>query len=139
MITPILTEMEENNEKNVRKVSTNRLCKSADVFCYRSDPDGHCRDLEGDRMISILLSILVIGMAALNIQLIKRIDGDIGKIEDHDDEIKAIFIGLTNAGQQLRDLDLRITKAEQIATNAQNKAIANQKRLERSVVYEKPL
>ena len=90
-------------------------------------------------MISILLSILVIGMAALNIQLIKRIDGDIGKIEDHDDEIKAIFIGLTKAGEQLRDLDLRISKAEQIALNAQNKAIANQKRLERSVVYEKPL
>lgn len=90
-------------------------------------------------MISILLSILVIGMAALNLQLIKRIDGDIGKIEDHDDEIKAIFIGLTKAGEQLRDLDLRISKAEQIALNAQNKAIANQKRLERSVVYEKPL
>ena len=90
-------------------------------------------------MVSILLSILVIGMAALNLQLIKRIDGDIGKIEDHDDEIKAIFIGLTKAGEQLRDLDLRISKAEQIALNAQNKSIANQKRLERSVVYEKPL
>lgn len=37
-------------------------------------------------MVSILLSILVIGMAALNLQLIKRIDGDVGKIEDHDDE-----------------------------------------------------
>lgn len=90
-------------------------------------------------MISILLSILVIGMAALNIQLIKRIDGDIGKIEDHDEEISAIFVGLTKAGKQLRDLDLRISKAEQIALNAQNKSIANQKRLERSVVYEKPL
>ena len=87
-------------------------------------------------MISIILSILVIGMAALNLNLIKRIEDDIGKIEDHDDEIKAIFVGLTKAGEQLRDLDLRISKAEQIALNAQNKAIANQKRLERSVLYD---
>ena len=87
-------------------------------------------------MISIILSILVIGMAALNLNLIKRIEDDIGKIEDHDDEIKAIFVGLTKAGEQLRDLDLRISKAEQIALNAQNKALANQKRLERSVLYD---
>lgn len=85
-------------------------------------------------MISILLSILVIGMAALNLNLIKRIEDDIGKIEDHDEEISAIFVGLTKAGAQLRDLELRITKAEQIATNAQNKAIANQKRLEKAVI-----
>ena len=87
-------------------------------------------------MISIILSILVIGMAALNLNLIKRIEDDIGKIEDHDDEIKAIFVGLTKAGEQLRDLDLRISKAEQIALNAQNKAIANQKRIEKGIIYE---
>ena len=86
--------------------------------------------------MTIVLALLVIGMAALNLNLIKRIEDDIGKIEDHDDEIKAIFVGLTKAGEQLRDLDLRISKAEQIALNAQNKAIANQKRLERSVLYD---
>ena len=89
--------------------------------------------------MTIVLTLLVIGMAAINLYLIKRIQDDIGKIEDHEEEISAIFVGLTKAGEQLRDLDLRISKAEQIALNAQNKAIANQRRLERSVVYEKPL
>ena len=84
--------------------------------------------------MTIVLTLLVIGMAAMNLYLIKRIQDDIGKIEDHEEEIRAIFVGLTNAGQQLRDLELRITKAEQIATNAQNKAIANQKRLEKAVI-----
>jgi hypothetical protein len=84
--------------------------------------------------MTIVLSLLVIGMAAMNIYLIKQIQDDISKIEDHEEEIRAIFVGLTNAGQRLRDLELRITKAEQIATNAQNKAIANQKRLEKAVI-----
>lgn len=86
--------------------------------------------------MAVILSLLVIGMAGMNIYLIKQIQDDIGKIEDHEEEIRAIFVGLTKAGQQIRDLELRITKAEQIATNAQNKAIANQKRLERSVLYD---
>lgn len=86
--------------------------------------------------MTIVLTLLVIGMAAMNLYLIKRIQDDVGKIEDHEEEISAIFVGLTKAGQQIRDLELRITKAEQIATNAQNKAIANQKRLERSVLYD---
>lgn len=84
--------------------------------------------------MTIVLTLLVIGMAAMNLYLIKRIQDNVGKIEDHEEEIRAIFVGLTNAGQQLRDLELRITKAEQIATNAQNKAIANQKRLEKAVI-----
>lgn len=84
--------------------------------------------------MTIVLTLLVIGMAAINIYLIKQIQDDISKIEDHEEEISAIFVGLSNAGQQLRDLELRITKAEQIATNAQNKAIANQKRLEKAVI-----
>ena len=84
--------------------------------------------------MTIVLALLVIGMAAMNLYLIKRIQDDAGKIEDHEEEISAIFVGLTKAGQQLRDLELRITKAEQIATNAQNKAIANQKRLEKAVI-----
>lgn len=86
--------------------------------------------------MTIVLTLQVIGMAAINIYLIKRIQDDISKIEDHEEEISAIFVGLTKAGQQLRDLELRISKAEQIALNAQNKAIANQKRLERSVLYD---
>lgn len=84
--------------------------------------------------MTIVLTLLVIGMAGMNIYLIKQIQDDVGKIEDHEEEIRAIFVGLSNAGQQLRDLELRITKAEQIATNAQNKAIANQKRLEKAVI-----
>lgn len=55
MITHILTESEENNEKNVRKVPTDRLCKSADLFCYRSDPDGDRRDLEGGNCMKIVI------------------------------------------------------------------------------------
>lgn len=84
--------------------------------------------------MTIVLTLLVIGMAAINIYLIKQIQDDVGKIEDHEEEISAIFVGLTKAGAQLRDLDLRISKAEQIALNAQNKAIANQKRLEKEVI-----
>ena len=84
--------------------------------------------------MTIVLTLLVIGMAGMNIYLIKRIQDDVGKIGNHEEEISAIFVGLSNAGQQLRDLELRITKAEQIATNAQNKAIANQKRLEKAVI-----
>jgi hypothetical protein len=84
--------------------------------------------------MTIVLTLLVIGMAGMNIYLIKQIQDDIGKIKDHEEEISAIFVGLTKAGQQLRDLDLRITKAEQIALNAQNKAITNQKRLEKAVI-----
>lgn len=84
--------------------------------------------------MTIVLSLLVIGMAGMNIYLIKQIQDDVGKIEDHEEEISAIFVGLTKAGQQIRDLELRISKAEQIATNAQNKAIANQKRLEKAVI-----
>lgn len=84
--------------------------------------------------MTIVLTLLVIGMAGMNIYLIKRIQDDVGKIEDHEEEISAIFVGLTKAGKQLRDLDLRISKAEQIALNAQNKAIANQKRLEKAVI-----
>lgn len=84
--------------------------------------------------MTIVLTLLVIGMAAMNLYLIKRIQDDVGKIEDHEEEISAIFVGLTKAGQQIRDLELRISKAEQIATNAQNKAIANQKRLEKAVI-----
>lgn len=84
--------------------------------------------------MTIVLTLLVIGMAAMNLYLIKRIQDDVGKIEDHEEEISAIFVGLTKAGQQIRDLELRIRKAEQIATNAQNKAIANQKRLEKAVI-----
>ena len=84
--------------------------------------------------MTIVLILLVIGMAAMNLYLIKRIQDDVGKIEDHEEEISAIFVGLTKAGQQIRDLELRIRKAEQIATNAQNKAIANQKRLEKAVI-----
>ena len=84
--------------------------------------------------MTIVLTLLVIGMAGMNIYLIKQIQDDISKIEDHEEEISAIFVGLTNAGQRLRDLELRISKAEQIATNAQNKAIANQKRLEKAVI-----
>ena len=84
--------------------------------------------------MTIVLTLLSIGMAGMNIYLIKQIQDDIGKIEDHEEEIRAIFVGLTNAGQQLRDLELRISKAEQIALNAQNKAIANQKRLEKAVI-----
>ena len=84
--------------------------------------------------MTIVWTLLVIGMAAMDLYLIKRIQDDVGKIEDHEEEISAIFVGLSNAGQQLRDLELRITKAEQIATNAQNKAIANQKRLEKAVI-----
>lgn len=84
--------------------------------------------------MTIVLTLLVIGMAAMNLYLIKQIQDDIGKIEAHEEEISAIFVGLTKAGQQIRDLELRITKAEQIATNAQNKAVANQKRLEKAVI-----
>lgn len=84
--------------------------------------------------MTIVLTLLVIGMAAMNLYLIKRIQDDVDKIEDHEEEISAIFVGLTKAGQQIRDLELRIRKAEQIATNAQNKAIANQKRLEKAVI-----
>lgn len=84
--------------------------------------------------MTIVLTLLVISMAAMNLYLIKRIQDDAGKIEDHEEEIGAIFVGLTKAGQQIRDLDLRISKAEQIATNAQNKAITNQKRLEKAVI-----
>lgn len=84
--------------------------------------------------MTIVLTLLVIGMAGMNIYLVKQIQDDVGKIEDHEEEISAIFVGLTKAGQQIRDLELRITKAEQIATNAQNKAIANQKRLEKAVI-----
>ena len=84
--------------------------------------------------MTIVLTLLAIGMAAMNLYLIKQIQDDIGKIEDHEEEISAIFVGLTKAGAQLRDLDLRISKAEQIALNAQNKAIANQKRLEKAVI-----
>ena len=84
--------------------------------------------------MTIVLTLLAIGMAAMNLYMIKQIQDDISKIEDHEEEISAIFVGLTKAGAQLRDLDLRISKAEQIALNAQNKAIANQKRLEKAVI-----
>ena len=33
-------------------------------------------------------------------------------------------------------LEARLTKVEQIATNAQNKATANQRRLEKGIIYE---
>ena len=46
---------------------------------------------------------------------------------------------LEEFNRKLKSFDNRFAKVEQVAYNAQNKAIANQKRLERSVVYEKPL
>lgn len=84
--------------------------------------------------MTIAFAVMTLALAAMNLYLIKRIQTDVGKIEDHEEEISAIFVGLTKAGAQLRDLDLRISKAEQIALNAQNKAIANQKRLEKAVI-----
>ena len=46
---------------------------------------------------------------------------------------------LEEFNRKLKSFDKRFTKVEQVAYNAQNKAVANSKRLERSVVYEKPL
>ena len=86
--------------------------------------------------MTIAFAIMTLALAAMNLYLVRRIQDDVGKIEDHEEEIGAAFVGLTNAGQQIRDLELRMTKVEQIATNAQNKATANQKRIEKGIIYE---
>lgn len=41
--------------------------------------------------------------------------------------------------EEMEEYDRKLEKTTQIALNAQNKATANSKRLDRSVVYEKPL
>lgn len=46
---------------------------------------------------------------------------------------------LEEFNRKLKSFDNRFAKVEQVAYNAQNKAVANSKRLDRSVVYEKPL
>lgn len=82
-----------------------------------------------------MINTLLICLIAWICFLIAK-DGTAALAKQHD-EIKVLRKQICCLYTELEEYDEKLEKVAQIAMNAQNKATANSKRLDRSVVYEK--